>query len=253
MWNPKQYNKFKAQRAQPFFDLMGLIQKRPFSNVLDLGCGTGELTKKLFEELKPAALTAIDSSSEMLKESEKFQARGLTFAQADISEYRLDKKYDVVFSNAALQWVPDHEALFPRILDWIFPGGQVAVQVPFNFDHPSHAIAHGVAERLFPGRFENGGTRRFLLTQERYAEILFKHGFHDQICRIEAYGHPMPSGSDVVEWTKGTLLTRYRAKLTDREFETFLATYAKELVSVIGSGPYFYVFKRLLIWGRRND
>ena len=252
-WNPNQYNKFKSQRAKPFYDLIGLVDKsNKIQSVIDLGCGTGELSRVLYDELKPGTMLGIDSSREMLEESEKFQKQGIRFELSDISEYKPSSPIDLVFSNAALQWLPDHEALIPKVLSWVSAGGQVAIQMPYNFDHPSHVIAKEVAEKLFPDKFKTGGRKNVMLPQERYAEILFANGFHDQVCRLEIYGHPMASGRDVIEWTKGTTLTKYQAELTESEFKRYLEAYNSELLNVIGEGPCFYAFKRLLIWGRKS-
>lgn len=250
-WSPAQYEKFKSQRAKPFYDLLALIEKKPLKNVIDLGCGTGELTRVLFDQLKPEKLLGIDSSLEMLAPSQKFETPDCTFQLADIGSYRPDKKFDLVFSNAALQWLPNHEELIPRVLSWVSNEGQVAIQMPFNFDHPSHVLAAKVAEDLFPALFSPRKARS-VLAVERYAEILYAHGFQDQIARIEVYGHPMASGRDVTEWTKGTLLTEYQSQLDQNQFEQFLRIYTKKLLDVIGEGPYFYTFKRVLIWGKRS-
>jgi trans-aconitate 2-methyltransferase len=249
-WNPGQYEKFKAQRAKPFYDLMNLIERRPISQAVDLGCGTGELTKILFDDLKPEKMIAIDASPQMLSKSKEAVTRNLNFQLTDISKYEPHEKIDLIFSNAALQWLPHHEVLFPKILSWISKGGQIAIQMPFNFDHPSHVIAARVAKRLFPSVFAEE-TQRFTLNLERYAEILFKNGFESQIARIEIYGHPMKSGYEVIEWTKGTLLTGYQSKLNETQFTDFLNSYKSELIAEIGEGPYFYAFKRALLWGKK--
>ncbi len=250
-WNPTQYEKFKDQRAKPFYDLKNLIQPMPLKSALDLGCGTGELTQKLFESLKPQRLLGIDSSSEMLEKSKKFEGHGLNFKKADIASFKPGEKFDLIFSNAALQWLPDHERLFPQIFSWVSDGGQIAIQMPFNFDHPSHTIAARVAKSLHPDIFTNL-SERSTLALERYAELLFENGFTSQVARIEIYGHPMESGLDVIEWTKGTLLTRYQALLSETQFTKFLEIYQQELVAEIGSGPYFYAFKRALLWGKKE-
>jgi trans-aconitate 2-methyltransferase len=220
--------------------------------VIDLGCGTGELSRILFDGFKPETMAGIDSSMEMLGRADEFKTGGLTFRTEDIASHEPSSKYDLVFSNAALQWLPHHEILIPKILSWIAENGQIAIQMPFNFDHPSHLIAHAVALKLFPSIF-GINEQRSTLSLERYAEVLFEHGFKSQTCRIEIYGHPMASGNDVIEWTKGTLLTRYQSKLSDQEFRDFLEVYKKELLDAIGEGPYFYAFKRALIWGRKSE
>ena len=251
-WNPAQYDKFKAQRAKPFFDLMGLVKPGEFDSVVDLGCGTGELTRRLFDYLKPKKLIGIDSSKTMLKKSEALSMDGLSFELRDIATYQPESSLDIVFSNAALQWVPAHETLFPRLLGWIRPGGQVAIQIPFNFDHPPHEIAKSVALRLFPSVFPAEKNFSGTLGVEKYAEILFEHGFENQIARVEVYGHPLPSGAEVVEWTKGTLLTAYQEQLSRDQFAQFLENYQRDLIERIGKGPYFYAFKRILIWGMKK-
>jgi trans-aconitate 2-methyltransferase len=252
-WNPNQYEKFKEQRAKPFYDLLALCKEVDKSTVIDLGCGTGELTQKLHKQLKPSSTLGIDSSENMLNQSKPFQSESLHFKKADIKDFDPLLSYDIVFSNAALQWVDNHETLFPKIFSWVKRKGQIAIQMPYNFDHASHQIASEVAFKLFPSIFPKTSIRANVLGLERYAELLFQKGFHEQECKIRVYGHPMPSGYSVVEWTKGTLLTSYQNKLTPTEFEKFLKEYTQELIRNIGDGPYFYGFKRMLLWGRKDD
>ncbi len=251
-WNPQQYNRFKEQRSQPFFDLMALVQRKDQQHAVDLGCGTGELTKSLHEKLQIKDLWGIDSSIEMLDKAKVFAQPGLKFERQDIAQFRPSAKLDLVFSNAALQWVPEHERLLPQILSWLAADGEVAIQMPCNFDHPSHQIAAEVGHRLFPEKFSAKGRLREILSLERYAEIFYNLGFHEQSCRIQIYGHPMGSGRDVIEWTKGTLLTSYQAELNEDEFAHFLKTYETRLIAQIGEGPYYYAFKRMLLWGRKG-
>jgi len=251
-WNPSQYEMFKAQRTRPFYDLVSLIQGQIFCEAIDLGCGTGELSLILKDTLKIEHLIAIDSSAEMLEKSKKFQKPGLEFVLQDIADFKPEKKYDLIFSNAALQWLPDHEALFPKILSWLKPGGQVAIQVPCNFDHPSHTLARDVAHLLFPMVFTKNESLLEVLPVEKYAEILHNAGMAEQIARIGVYGNTFSSGQDIVEWTKGTLLTSYQSKLSPDDFQKFLTAYSAEIVKAVGTGPYFYTFKRTLLWGLKN-
>ncbi len=108
------------------------------------------------------------------------------------------------------------------------------IQVPFNFDHPSHVVAASVARSLFPHAFLTPAREPSTLPVERYAEILFQNGFPEHVARVEVYGHPLPSGNDVVEWTKGTTLTAYQARLSEEEFRSFLDEYRRALVAIIG-------------------
>lgn len=250
-WNPQKYEKFKGQRSKPFSDLTDLLQKKPMGTAVDLGCGTGELTRLLFDQIQPTYMLGIDTSPEMLSKSNRFETSGLDYQLQDISSYNPNEKLDLVFSNAALQWLPDHENLIPKVLSWVKDGGQVAIQMPYNFEHPSHLIAKKVAVDLFPDIFRTTELRS-MLTLERYSEMLFDNGFENQVARIQVYGHPMKSSYEVIEWTKGTLLTGYQSKLDENQFHKFLDQYENELLEIIGGDSYYYAFKRLLLWGTKN-
>ncbi len=235
MWSPDQYEKFKQERAQPFWDLVALIEPRPRMRVLDLGCGTGELTRALHEKLQAAETLGIDNSESMLAKAPA--APGLRFENAAVESFD-QKGFDLVFSNAALHWVQDHERLFARLADMLNRDGQIAVQMPANDGHPSHVTAAEVAREL--GMEVKPAP---LLSPERYAELLFALGFQRQHVRMEVYAHVLPSSDDVIEWVKGTLLTYY-----DRGDPRFMPLYRDRLLARIGkASPYFYTYKRLLI------
>ena len=144
-WNPEQYGRFHGERAQPFFDLLALVEPRPGMRVVDLGCGTGELTRELHRRLAARETIGIDNSPAMLAKSAAFAGDGLRFEQGDIGEFTSEGDFDLVFSNAALHWVPNHEALLPRLTSALTETGQLAVQVPANDDHLSHTTAVEVA------------------------------------------------------------------------------------------------------------
>ena len=244
VWNPEQYERFKAERAQPFRDLLALIERRPGMRIVDLGCGTGELTREVHEHLAAEETLGIDNSETMLLRSGALRSRVLRFEKGDIEAYVTDRPYDLVFSNAALHWVPDHEKLFTRLASFLGSHGQMAVQMPANDDHPSHAIAADIAREM-----SAQPRREHVLPPERYAALLHKLGFIRQHVRLQVYGHVLPSALDVVEWNRGALLTDYEARLGDR-FPSFLETYTRRLLAVLGDAtPFFYTYKRILIWG----
>src|ERR1051325_6291746 len=146
-WNPEQYERFRNERSQPFFDLMALVDARPAMRVVDLGCGTGELTQVLHNALKASETLGLDSSAAMLARSEKLAGSNLRFEQRDIAEFVAAGEYDLVFSNAALHWLEGHEALLARLTAALKPDGQLAVQVPANDDHPTHLVAAELARQ----------------------------------------------------------------------------------------------------------
>ncbi|HJT18535.1 MAG TPA: methyltransferase domain-containing protein, partial [Thermoanaerobaculia bacterium] len=197
-WSPGQYEKFKAERSQPFWDLVALIDPRPNMRIADLGCGTGELTRALHEKLGARETLGIDNSATMLAKAPS--APGFRFRQQSIEDFN-DSGFDLIFSNAALHWLPGHERLFPRIARL---GTQLAVQMPANDDHPSHTTAADVARELGMEVRPNS-----VLPPERYAALLHELGFRKQHVRLQVYGHLLPSSEDVIEWVKGTLLTFY--------------------------------------------
>jgi trans-aconitate 2-methyltransferase len=252
-WNPDQYNRFKAERMQPGLDLIALVRPRPGMRAVDLGCGTGELTKRLHEHLGGASTLGLDSSETMLAESAAFAGDGLQFARRDIAAFAADAAYDLVFSNAALHWLPDHPALFARLARALAAEGQLAVQMPYNFDHPSHTIAAAVA-REEPFRAALGGwaIERPVLAPEAYAALLHRLGYREQHVRMQVYAHVLPGREDVVEWVKGTLLTDYQRRLPAELWPRFLEGFRDRLLAELAADtPYLYPFKRILLWAQR--
>ena len=146
-WNPTQYERFRSEREQPFHDLVALITRRPAASVIDLGCGTGLLTAALHRELSATETLGVDSSEAMLERARTLEGEGLTFERGDISHLKVTAPFDVVFSNAALQWVGDHERLVPRLFDQVAAGGVLAVQMPRNHDFATHRLMRQVAAK----------------------------------------------------------------------------------------------------------
>lgn len=249
-WDPEQYERFKAQRAEPFEDLVGLVRVRPGMRAVDLGCGTGELTRRLADILPDSEVVGIDSSEEMLARSGAFGRPGLRFEFGDLRE--VSGSFDLVFSNAALQWVDDHERLIPELWDHLEPGGRLAVQVPANFDHVSHRVAADLAESEFAAFCPGGPRRPSALAVEEYAEILFDLGGSDIVAMLKVYPHVLPDAEAVVEWVRGTLLTAYLDPLPDEESRAaFLARYREAMHDHLPQRPVFYGFKRILFAATR--
>jgi trans-aconitate 2-methyltransferase len=202
---PDQYNKFRDQRMLPFFDLLALIRSRPGMRVIDLGCGTGELTEMLSHRLVDANVEGVDSSPSMLAQAIPRSSERLTFRQADVREIEDFSAYDLVFSNAALQWVPNHEGLLSRVLNQLRPGSQIAVQVPKRGGNRTGVNTREIVQEppfreliTIPNR--GGGT----LSLEQYSQLLYDNDLREQVCIEKIYGHELPHATDVIEFMKGT-------------------------------------------------
>lgn len=251
-WDPEQYARFAEERRRPFHDLAALVQARPHLRVLDLGCGTGNLTAWLHRALQAHETVGVDRSPAMLAEAAHQAGAGLRFELADIAAYEPPAPLDLVFSNAALQWLPDHDALFARLAGFLRPGGQLAVQLPAMDDHPSHRVARELAAQPPYAEALGDGWPLCTLAPEQYAVLLDRLGFIDQSVRLQVYLHRLPSPDAVVEWVKGTLLTAFEARLSPALFEAFLRDYRRRLPDTLGSDrPYRYAYKRILLWARR--
>lgn len=255
-WDPAQYERFSAERRQPFSDLVSLCEPVPGGTVVDLGCGTGELTAELHRTLEAAKTIGIDSSPAMLEEAHRRvpPTTGLIFDEADIASWN-GGPVDVVFANASLHWVADHRALLARLRANLRAGGQLAFQVPANFSHPSHVVAHEIAGQAEFARHWKGDPPedrgRAILSPAQYAELLFDLGAERQLVRLQVYGHVLESTDEVVQWVMGTLLAPYRARLDEPTFAAFVERYREQLRAVLGDHhPYFYTFPRILSWSR---
>lgn len=254
VWNPDQYHRFRRERSQPFHDLLGLVRQAPGMRVADLGCGTGELTAELHAKLAASSTIGIDSSEAMLAKAAPHAGTGLRFEKANIESWgEGEGEFDLVFSNAAFQWIDDHPHLFARVARAVAPGGQLAVQMPANFDQPSHRVAERLAGEP-PFREALAGYRREppVLPVDSYAALLHRLGFVEQHVRLQVYGHLLDSRDDVAEWVRGTLLTDYQKRLPGPRFDQFLERY-RELLrrELADERPFFFPFKRILLWGMK--
>ena len=245
-WEPERYARFRAEREQPFRDLLALVQPRPGMTVVDLGCGTGEATLQLHRALGARETVGLDSSPQMLAKAPS--ADGLRFELGDLA--RATGQFDLVFSNAALHWVPDHPALLARLSALLLPGGQLAVQVPCNEAHPSQKAALAVAREPRFARALRGYERRSpVLAPAAYAALLHRLGFARQQVRLQVYAHLLGSVDEVVEWVRGALLTAYQERLSPDEFARFVDRYRERLQQALGDGrPYLFTYDRILFW-----
>jgi trans-aconitate 2-methyltransferase len=254
-WDPDRYHRFQEARARPFHDLLALVEPRPGGRLLDLGCGSGELTVEALAATGCAEAVGVDASTAMLERARTLEHAGARFTPGDLAHPQVEGDWDVIVANASLQWVPDHDAV---LADWrrrLRPGGQLAVQVPANPDHPSHlAITEVLHSEPFSSWLDAAPPPDPLLSvrsPEHYAELLWRLGASAQVVRLEVYGMQMRDTDEVADWTGGTALNRVRAVLDPERFDEFDRRYRQLLRDELGDPqPYFYAFKRILMWAR---
>jgi trans-aconitate 2-methyltransferase len=249
-WDPAQYNRFSEEREKPFWDLVALLEPVPRPELVDLGCGDGRLTADLHRKLGARRTVGVDSSPAMLAEAAGRAGNGLSFEAGDLSAWQ-GEDVDVIFSNAALHWVGDHERVLARWRDALAPTGQLAVQIPANADHISHELSRQMGGEWLGAAAPSDPVADNVLLPERYAGIMADLGFERQHVRLQVYCHRLPTTGDVVEWVRGTSLTRFKKVLPEDDFERFVAEYRRRLLAVVGDRPnYLFLFKRILFWGR---
>ena len=248
-WNPDLYHKFQSERSAPFHDLLALVDVRPRLKVIDLGCGTGELTRQLADQLPESEVNGLDSSPEMLTNAASFQRPGLVFVKGDQSA--LTGEWDLIFSNAALQWSENHAELIPSLYRKLAPGGQIAVQVPSNHDHISHRIYRETAnEEMF--KFLLNGYQRYspVLKIDDYARILFNCGAEQITVFEKVYPHVLEDSDAVVEWISGTALVPYFERLGKHRDE-FVQSIREKMRAAMPDRPVFYPFRRTIFSARK--
>jgi trans-aconitate 2-methyltransferase len=257
-WNPEQYRRFAEQRAQPFHDLLASIRPGSIGRAVDLGCGPGELTALAVEQLHIGQCTGIDNSPAMLAQTVEHVGPHLRFESGDIAAWTSAADHDLVLAAASLQWVPDHVGVIARWTAALAPGGQLAVQVPANAHTPAHLVIQEVAaSAAYAGEFGAEGPPADpvavnVLQPEEYAQLLFDLGFVEQHVRLEVYPHVLPSTHHIVEWVRGTTMTRIEKRLAPEVFAQVLVDYERALKAVLGDNqPQFFPFRRILIWGRQ--
>jgi trans-aconitate 2-methyltransferase len=201
-WDPTQYARYAGPRARPYVELVTRIDADAPARVVDLGCGPGDQTVTLRERWPEAEITGIDSSAEMIAQAPT--DAGVAFRLGDANDFDASG-LDVLLSNALLQWVPDHPALLARWASQINPDGWLALQVPDNFEEPSHRLLRELAES--PRWADKlSGVLRSALSVKRpadYLELLTESGLEVHAWQTE-YLHVLEGPDPVLEWVRGT-------------------------------------------------
>jgi trans-aconitate 2-methyltransferase len=243
MWDPAKYLLFDDHRARPFWELIGRIGAARPRRVADLGCGPGNLTSTLAQRWPDAVLEAFDSSPEMVAAARE---RGLAASIGDVSEWHPAPDTDVAVCNAVLQWVPDHASLLRRWAHELPPGAWLAMQVPGNFDAPSHALVREVASSWGDLGLRDEGA---VLEPTEYADVLAEAG-----CEVDAwettYVQRLTGPDAVLEWITGTALRPVKSALQEHDWEKFIDELAPRLRAAYparADGTTWFPFRRVFI------
>ena len=249
MWNAQQYEKFDAERTLPVRDLVARISLDPVRSMIDLGCGPGKSTSVLRDRWPDADITGLDNSPEMIAAAQK-TCPGERWVSGDIAEWASagNQTFDLVFSNAALHWVPNHKALFPQLLER--SRGAFAAQMPANFNGPAHELMREMAlsppwRPSFP-QLPQWHSRR----PEFYYDLLAPLSSRLDVWETE-YVHVMPDATAIVEWFKGTGLRPYLDALgSSEDRERFTADYVagiRERYQARPDGRVLFPFRRTFL------
>ena len=256
MWDPAKYVQFGDYRQRPFFDLTGRVLADAPRQVVDLGCGPGNLTATLAARWPDAQVVGLDSSAEMLAMAEQHRqsAPGLEFSRGDIASWLPSEDTDVVVSNAALQWVPGHTELLAGWLKALKPGAWFALQVPGNFTSASHTLMRDVAESpKWAGKL--AGVLRHdeaVANPARYLEIMLDAG-----CAADAwettYQQVLTGENAVLDWVRGAGLRPVLAALSPDDAAGFEAEYGARLAEAYPATPHgtVYPFRRIFAVARK--
>ena len=253
-WNPEQYEKFIKDRTQPAIDLANKLEVKEAKRILDLGCGTGNSTKILKDRFPNARVIGADNSDEMLAKAKKTHP-DIEFIHlnvgGDLSEVK--ERFDIVFSNACIQWIPNHKILLPKLMLLLRRGGVLAVQIPIQSEHPVHIIMNELVttakwkDKLSQRNYNN-------LSTSEYYDVL--SGISDDFEMWETiYCHRMPSYESIIEWYKGTGLRPYLEQLSETDVEDFVSDVYRELKNrykIQRNGEIMFRFPRLFFIAKRD-
>jgi trans-aconitate 2-methyltransferase len=252
-WDPVQYGRYAGERGRPFAELLARVDCASPDTVVDLGCGTGELTVSLAERWPEALVRGIDSSPEMIDRAPSGGA--VEFSVGTAEGFSADG-VDVLVSNAALQWVPTHRELIVRWVAELRPGGWLAFQVPANFGAPSHVLMRELAESP-RWRDRLGGILRgtdSTAAPLEYLELLAGAGCEVDTWQTE-YVHILQGQDPVLDWVRGTGLRPVLAALSDPDAAEFAAEYGARLRDAYPRRSYgtAFPFTRTFVVAQRGE
>jgi trans-aconitate 2-methyltransferase len=254
-WNPALYRRYEDERTRPAQELLARVPLTGAARVVDLGCGPGNSTELLVQRFSGAAVVGTDNSEAMLV-SARERLRAARFELSDIAGWQPELPPDLIYANASLQWVPDHETLIPRLFAALAPGGVLAIQMPDNREESTHRLMREVAAEA-PWAQAIGDAdklRTMLLPIDGYYDLLAADAAQVDVWRT-AYQHPMASAAAIVEWVRGTGLKPFVDRLPAELQASYLAAYERRVDAAYpprADGKRLLAFPRMFIVARRK-
>jgi len=251
-WEPQTYLRYADIRFRAGIDLIARIPKLDYQVIYDLGCGTGHLTRILADTFPNSQVTGIDSSREMLSEARR-EFPALNWQQADLTSWRPPAPPHLIYTNAALQWVPDHETLLPSLMNKLQPAGVLAMQVPRHFESPSHL---GLKELVMQSEWR-AALEPLLLSPisppETYWRWLAPHARNLDIWET-IYLQVLDGKDPVVNFMRGTALRPFLSALPEKEAGKFVEAFAERMAAAYppqANGQTLFPFRRLFVVAQR--
>lgn len=247
-WNAQQYKKFEYERTLPAKDLANAIPFRNSQRIIDIGCGIGNSTRVLKNKFYDSYVVGADNSENMLL-SARNDHPDIEFMLFDANKDfdNLTERYDIVFSNACIQWLPDHKSLLTKMMNILNDGGILAIQIPLHTKHPMHRIITNVAGSIKWKNMFDSPRELNNLTAEEYFDILSSISTDFSMWET-TYMHRMPSHNSIIEWYKGTGLRPYLTQLDMQnaaEFEKDILSETQRHYKVRNNGEIIFEFPRL--------
>lgn len=252
-WDPSIYLKFDDKRTRPAAELLGRIQVDDPEHVVDLGCGPGNSTALLAARWPHAKITGVDSSQEMLDKAASTDLPA-TWTLADIATWRAAVPADVLFTNAALQWLGSHQSLFPSLMGEVAPGGILAIQMPRNFDAPSHTLLREAVEETNNSALISLLRENPVADPDVYHRLLTPHASSIDIWET-TYLQVLSGDDAVLAWTSGTALVPFTSALAGTERDRFVNSYRHKLAAAYpqeADGSTLFSFKRIFIVAQKH-
>lgn len=261
-WNAGLYSQFLSERTRPAYELAARVPTQIVKTAVDLGCGPGNSTAVVHERFSDATILGVDNSPEMLAQADEHYKNNahMQFCQGDIGSFATTysakhpaQKFDLIFSNAALHWIPDHKELVPSLLQLLDRAGTLAFQMPDNFNEVTHSSMRDVAtENKWSVDLSTVRGKPPILTGQEYYDLLKPKCQHVDIWQTR-YFHVMDNAEAAAEWLKGTGLRPFLAALPDDEAEYFLSLYIQRLKIALPQrvdGKVLMPFPRLFVIGQ---